>query len=195
MLDLGCGAGDNARRLSARGCEVDGVTLNKDEARQARPGCRRVWIWNLEKGLPQGLRKSYDLVVCSHVLEHLRQPDSLVRVLSRRLVQPGGLLLVALPNPFFYKNRWHLLRGRCRYEKTGLMDSTHLRWFTFQTGRELLEECGFRVCSATVEGSFPQGPWRKILPPKITRAIDHAAGKTWPGLFGWQMIYLARSKT
>lgn len=195
ILDVGCGAGDNARLLGRSGGVVDGITLSPEEARRARHHCRRVWIRDLEEGLPGDLRDRYDAVLCSHVLEHLRQPESLVRSLARLLRKTKGVLLVALPNPLFYQNRWNLLRGRCRYEETGLMDSTHLRWFTFATGRELLEKNGFRVLSASVEGSFPQGPLRKFLPQAVSRAIDQAACLRWPGLFGWQMIYVARPKT
>ena len=54
VLDVGCGAGDNARALHALGCVVDGITLSEQEAVLARPACRAVHIFNLEQGLPEG---------------------------------------------------------------------------------------------------------------------------------------------
>jgi len=192
ILDVGCGGGDNARRLTERGQVVDGITLSLSEARQAKNTCRRVWVHNLENGLPENLRPVYHAVICSHVLEHLRQPEALVCQLRRLLRPTGGSLHVALPNPFFYQNRWKLLRGNCRYERSGLMDSTHLRWFTFQTGRELLEDGGFRIQSAKVEGSLPLAPFRRILPAAWVAGLDRWGCRKWPGLFGYQMIYSAR---
>lgn len=195
ILDVGCGGGDNARHLTERGHVVDGITLSPSEAGQAKKTCRQVWVHNLDNGLPKNLRPVYDAAVCSHVLEHLRQPEDLVRQLCRLLRPTGGSLYVALPNPFFYQNRWNLLRGKCRYEPSGLMDSTHLRWFTFQTGRELLEQSGFRIQSAKVEGSLPLAPLRRIFPGSWVACLDRWGCRQWPGLFGYQMIYTARARS
>lgn len=192
ILDVGCGGGDNARRLIGRGHVVDGITLSPSEARQAKKSCRRVWVHNLDYGLPKNLSPVYDAAICSHVLEHLREPEQLVGQLSRLLRPTRGSLHVALPNPFFYRNRWQLLRGNCRYEPSGLMDSTHLRWFTFESGRELLEAGGFRLLSAKVEGSLPLAPLRRILPRSWVAGLDRWGCRAWPGLFGYQMIYSAR---
>src|SRR5213075_1953995 len=72
VLDVGCGIGDNAYILTKNGITVDGITLSTLEAEEARKVCRAVYIFDLEKGLPDDvMRNHYDAVICSHVLEHI----------------------------------------------------------------------------------------------------------------------------
>ncbi len=191
LLDVGCGAGDNARILKDSGIVVDGVTLSPTERDEAAPFCRRVVIHNLEKGLPAELSGRYDCVLCSHVLEHICWPERLLHDIRDRLA-PGGLLVVGLPNMLFYKNRWRILTGRLEYEESGLMDNTHFRWYTFQSAQHLLARNGFEVVSAEAEGSFPIPFRRQLFSKAITRPVDAWASAKFPGLFGHQMIYSAR---
>lgn len=191
ILDVGCGAGDNARILARSGRIVDGVTISTVERESALKYCRNVVIYDLEKGLPGEVSGPYDCVICSHVLEHICWPQMLLGDIRTRL-SPGGLLIVALPNVFFYKNRWNLLRGRFDYEESGLMDNTHFRWYSFESAQKLLTAHGFEVMNAEADGSFPLPFFRRILPSLVTGSIDAWASAIFPGLFGYQMVYCAR---
>ena len=183
VLDIGCGAGDNARLLKAMGLSVDGITLSEAEATTARQVCGSVFVHDLESGLPPHLNTTYDAVVCSHVLEHLRWPDRLLKEVREILRPNQGALLVALPNVLFYKNRWRLLAGHFDYEESGLMDASHFRWFTYASSRRLLEIAGFEVLSHSGEGSFPLPFARKVLPQRLVAAVDNTAMSLLPGLF------------
>jgi SAM-dependent methyltransferase len=188
-LDCGCGAGDNARILSDRGWDVDGITISRDEQHKASQVCKTVLIGDLEAGLPPAVTGVYDLVVFSHVLEHLRNPS---RVLNdiHRVVAPDGIVAVALPNVLNWRSRVRFMLGQFEYEEGGIMDNTHLRFYTFASGRRLLESNGFLVSTATVEGIFPLlGKMR--LPSKLVALADRFATSNWPGLFGWQLLYVA----
>jgi 2-polyprenyl-3-methyl-5-hydroxy-6-metoxy-1,4-benzoquinol methylase len=189
VLDVGCGAGDNAQILQGLGCEVDGITVSSEEAKIARNFCRDLLIHDLEKGLPL-LRREYDIVICSHVLEHICSPSRLLRDI-RSVLRPGGYLLVALPNMLFYKNRIDLLFGNIKYAETGLMDATHYRWYTFCSAQELLKSYGYTIDRAKGDGSVPI-PLRSALPGCITRALDEAGTRLVPGLFAYQMLFCAR---
>jgi SAM-dependent methyltransferase len=156
-LDCGCGAGANARLLRARGWEVTGITLSAGERELAAAHCARVLLADLEAPLPDEVGRGYDLVVLSHVLEHLRRPERLLAAV-KRLLAPGGVVVVALPNPLFYPIRLRFLLGRFDYERDGILDETHLRFYSFASGAELLERSGFRVLDARAEGGFPL--WR-----------------------------------
>ncbi len=191
VLDVGCGAGDNARLLAATGRSVDGITLSESEAITARQVCGSVLVHDLEAGLPPQVTNTYDAIVCSHVLEHLRWPDRLLKEV-RELLPSKGVLLVALPNVLFYKNRWRLLTGHFDYEESGLMDASHFRWFTYATSRRLLESSGFEVLHHSCEGSFPLPFVRRWIGRQIAAAVDARAVKLFPGLFGYQMLLLAR---
>jgi len=189
-LDCGCGAGDNARILSLRGWEVDGITISPDEQSKASQVCKTVDIADLESGLPPTISGGYELVIFSHVLEHLRNPT---RVLgdAHRVLVPGGIVAVALPNVLSWRYRLRLLLGKFEYEEGGIMDATHVRFYTFASGRRLLESNGFLISTATVEGIFPLA--RKMrLPSGIVGLLDRFVSNYWPGLFGWQLLYIAR---
>lgn len=191
ILDIGCGAGSHAEVLTASGRTVDGITLSQEEARLASAWCRKVVVHDLEYGLSETLSGPYDLCLCSHVIEHLRNPSPLLAGIQRVLA-PEGSVIVALPNLLEYHNRWKLLRGRFEYESGGVMDSTHLRWYSWKTGRELLESHGFVVERQLADGGFPLWKLRRLLTEAVVSSLDGFAVRRFPGLCGWQHLYLAR---
>ena len=189
-LDCGCGAGANARLLRARGFEVTGITLSPGERELAALHCARVLLADLEQVLPEEVGNEYDLVVLSHVLEHLQRPERLLGAV-KGLLAPGGVVLVALPNPLFYTIRLRVLLGRCDYESGGILDDTHLRFYSFASAAVLLERSGFCVLEARADGGFPLWRIRNLLPPRVVTRIDAAASRWRPGLFGRQLLYRA----
>lgn len=192
ILDVGCGVGDNARLLAASGYSVDGIKLSEAEAESARRVCNTVFVHDLETGLPPSLAPPYDAILCSHVLEHLRWPDRLLRQICTLLKPQAGVLLVALPNILFYKNRFRLACGYFEYEESGLMDATHFRWFTHATSRRMVEEAGFNVLRHEGEGSFPIPLLRRLVSTRLSKSIDTAAVRVLPGLFAYQILILAQ---
>jgi SAM-dependent methyltransferase len=189
-LDCGCGAGDNARILRSRGWTVTGITASSAEQQVAAEHCDRVFLADLEDPLPAEIGGPFDLVILSHVLEHLVHPEALLHALQA-LLSPNGVLAVALPNVLFYPQRFKALRGRFEYERDGIMDETHLRFFTFASGRELLRRSGFRVLSAGAAGGVPLWKLRRLLPQSWIDRVNRVACRSWPGLFGRQCLYLA----
>jgi len=190
-LDCGCGAGDNARILRSRGWRVTGITLSEEEQRLASEHCERVFVADLEQPLPDAIGAGYDAVVLSHVLEHLVAPERLLSRIGERLA-PGGVVVVALPNVLFYPIRLRALLGRFDYTPDGIMDTTHVRFYTFESGLALLRENGFEVVKALAEGGFPLWKLRRHLPASVVERIDQAASRRSPGLFGRQSLYLSR---
>ena len=71
----------------------------------------------------------FDVVILADILEHLAEPAALLRLVAREL-NPGGMVLISVPNVARWSVRWHLMRGRFDYTETGIMDVTHLSWFT-----------------------------------------------------------------
>jgi SAM-dependent methyltransferase len=190
ILDVGCGVGDNARVLSQNGYIVDGITLSPGEAAMAKPFLDQVFIKNLEEGLPT-LERQYDLVICSHVLEHIAFPAKLMADL-KFVLKPKGLLIVALPNLMHYRSRFKLLMGNFDYEESGIWDETHLRWYTFKTGRDLLLKYGFTIEKAWVAGDLPFLRLLKIIPVKYRKFIYVLLTRISKGFFGSQLLYTAK---
>jgi SAM-dependent methyltransferase len=184
LLDVGCGGGVfGAAVKSARDCTVVGVTYSEAEAVQARERLDRVEVADLNDFEPAGLG-TFDCIVCSHVLEHLQDP---LQVLSRLLacVAPGGMLLVALPNVLFWKQRLDFLRGRFRYTEGGLMDRTHVRFFDWYSADQLVRDAGFEVIERVADGVFPLS---RLFGSALSGRINRAALRQFPGLFGVQFV-------
>jgi SAM-dependent methyltransferase len=191
ILDCGCGAGDNARILKDLGWRVTGVTIDPREQSAAQKFCEAVHLADLEDGLPSSVGEAFDAILASHVLEHLASPERLLLEVSQRL-RPGGVLAVALPNIAHYGQRISLARGQFAYTDTGQLDRTHLRFYTYMTAIHLLENNGYRLLSARVEGSLPWWKSRELLSINVMTRVDKWALGRWPNLFGRQSILLAQ---
>lgn len=196
VLDIGCGAGDNARMLKYKGIIVDGITLSHEEAELAKEYCRKVIIHNLEYGLPAELiENQYDAIICSHVLEHICWPEKLLADTLKIVSRSKCYLIVALPNIMEYRYRIELVKGNFNYTETGAMDTTHFRWYTFTTGRDLLLKNGFTEVNAWVDISLPlKSIVGKILPLSFQNFLKKVLFRISPGFFGGQLLYKASIK-
>ncbi|WP_395026756.1 methyltransferase domain-containing protein [Comamonas odontotermitis] len=140
VLDLGCGPGVLGQHLHQRlGCTVDGVTFSAEEAELARPHYRDVAVADLEQiNLAEAfLLRQYDYIVCADVLEHLRHPEQILAD-CRALLAEDGQILVSIPNAGYCGLVMELMQGELRYREEGLLDATHLRFFTRQSLLRLL---------------------------------------------------------
>jgi SAM-dependent methyltransferase len=190
ILDCGCGAGDNARILSDRGWRVTGVTIDPREQEVARQFCEAVFIADLENGFPPDVTGAFDAVLASHVLEHLARPERLLGEVRQRL-NPGGVLAVALPNIAHYRQRISRLRGQFNYTDTGQLDRTHLRFYTYRTAIQLLEQNGYELVNAVAQGTLPL--WKaRLVSPSASGCLDRWAVRRQPNLLGYQSYLLAR---
>jgi 2-polyprenyl-3-methyl-5-hydroxy-6-metoxy-1,4-benzoquinol methylase len=190
ILDLGCGSGALGRRIKEmRQCQIVGVTHEPQEAAIARAYLDEVHVADLDGYDPSPLGR-FDCVICSHVLEHLRDPESLLGKLLH-VLDPDGTLVVGLPNVLNWRQRWEFMRGRFRYADGGLMDRTHYRFVDWETSREMLTSAGFRITRQVGEGYFPQPVLRRIF-PGLSRRVDAWFTGFLPGIFSWQIVLVAR---
>src|SRR6267378_1761788 len=189
-LDCGCGTGGNARELRQMGWRVTGITVSPREVEMASECCEAVLLGDLNSGIPKEAGGPFDLVVFSHVLEHLLHPDVALRD-ARRLLTPDGRLIVALPNVLYWRMRLKFLFGEFKYEPTGIMDETHVHFYTFHSGMELLRSNGFEIVSTLGDGAFPLPFLRRLL-PAVAQFLDPLASRLIPSLFGAQILYVAR---
>ena len=146
VLDVGCAAGDFAEVLAGRGCMVTGIEIDPEAARQAERYCERVLVGDVEhldveSELDEG---SFDVVIFGDVLEHLKNPLMTLKRLKPAL-RPEGYAVASIPNVAHGSIRLALLRGRFRYRSLGLLDETHLRFFTRESVEQLFEDAGFLI--------------------------------------------------
>ena len=144
VLDVGCDTGYLGEALGASGNTTSGFEINEETAQAARQRLTRVEVGDLESVDLVSLfgPASFDVVVFGDVLEHLRDPLPTLRQ-SRRLLAPGGSVLISTPNVAHGDVRLALLEGNFRYNKLGILDETHTRFFTRESLVEFLRDAGF----------------------------------------------------
>ena len=186
-MDVGCGDGMLARAIRAGSRPVlTGITYSEAESELARSVFDEVLVADLDRFGGEGLGM-FDCIVCCHVLEHLIDPWKLLRTLRSHL-DPGGTLVVAVPNLLFWRSRLGVLRGNFRYTDGGLMDRTHCKFFDWRTAGELVRQAGLELTGQIGDGSWPGSRW---LGP-LQGPMDRAALAVAPGLFAWQFVMTAR---
>jgi SAM-dependent methyltransferase len=148
VLEVGCGAGATLQwlRQSGRATRTVGVELFPDAAERARERVDELLQGNAEILLPAHLAPaSFDLVLCLDVLEHMVDPWAFVTRVQA-LMKPGAVLIASIPNVRHLRVVLPLLlAGRWRYEDSGVLDRTHLRFFTHSSAMALVEPPGLRV--------------------------------------------------
>ena len=152
VFEGGVSSGYFAGVLTSGGLRVDGHELDPDAAARASKVCERVYVGDLQDFDVDELEGTYDVLLFGDTLEHLADPVAVLRRLATHLAD-DGTLIVSVPNVANWAIRLLLLAGRFRYTDRGILDRTHLRFYTRRTLVEMIESAGFRVQS--VVGTIP----------------------------------------
>lgn len=191
VLDVGAAQGMLGHLIQGTGLTIDAIEANPEWAEMARPHYRKVWASCVEDApLEPG---TYKLVVCGDVLEHTPDP---VGVLNRLCEAASGdaKFIISLPNVAHLAIRTMLLFGRFPKMERGILDRTHLHFFTRDTALDLVRQAGLRAEKVACTGVPLDELWKngegKALYRMMTKA-QHAALTVAPRLFGFQWIILA----
>jgi glycosyltransferase involved in cell wall biosynthesis/trans-aconitate methyltransferase len=144
VLDVGTAGGYLDRELTARGLVVTGIEQDAATADEARAACQELMIGDVEALDLRPYAARFDYVILGDVLEHLKNPDAALRRILETL-KPGGKVIACVPNVANIYVRLGLLAGRFAYEPRGIMDATHLRFFTLASFRELMQGAGLEI--------------------------------------------------
>ena len=195
VLDVGCGTG-SLTLVANHNKHNEVIGLEPNAERAAAAADRGLNVVNAELS-PELLREHgpFDAIIFADVIEHLPEPEHVLDLAVSGL-RPGGLLLASVPNVAHWSVRANLLIGRWNYESVGIMDATHLRWFTAKTVRSLIEQRGLEVLSLrhTAGVDLPcyyRTVFRRI-PRRVLRPCVRFLAGAWPTLFGCQHIVVAR---
>ena len=144
ILEVGCAEGRLGAALKELrpGRRVYGIEREPEVAARAADRLDRVYTMDLEKD-PFGIEAaSLDAILFGDVLEHLLDPSSVLKGMAP-LLRPNGRIYCCIPNVQHYSVVTPLIRGEFQYQKAGLLDSTHLRFFTWASFTRLLLDAGF----------------------------------------------------
>jgi SAM-dependent methyltransferase len=146
VLELGPATGYMSRVFSERGCTVVGIEFDAGMAERAAESCERMIVGDLDAlDLEAELGGDrFDAIVAADVIEHLKDPLGALRRL-RRFLKEDGCFVISIPNVAHGSVRLALLSGHFEYRTRGLLDSTHLHFFTRDTFEQLLDEAGLGV--------------------------------------------------
>jgi len=217
LLDLGCGAGANARRIRelCPGAYLAGVEPNPAAAKLAADACDEVFEGTVANWLDGPRLTRFDAVILSDLLEHLPDPVALLRRLLATPALDAAAWFISVPNYAVWYNRLRTVVGRFDYAWSGLYDRTHLRFFTQRSLRRLLEHCGLEITAERCTPSLLQSAapllrqaYSAPLKAGHTLALDESPAYhwyarwiepaetricgVWPALMGFQIVVSAR---
>lgn len=172
VLDLGCATGYLAEALGAAGCTVSGVEYVPEAAEKARPFLDRLVVADLNELdlVAEFGAGSFDTLVFGDVLEHLIDPLAVLRG-AVPLLAPGGSVVISIPNVTHGSLRLALLQGRWQYTETGLLDRTHVRFFTRRSLLELLASAGLASVDFRRTTADPLGVEVRIDPENLPDGV------------------------
>ena len=194
VLDLGCGAGVLAPLLRAPAREITGVDVVPPE--QVSDAVDRYVRSDLEVGIPADLGRDFDVILMADVLEHLKNPE-VVLADARRALADGGAVVASIPNFAHWYPRVRVALGRFDYDRRGILDRGHVRFFTARSFERLVREAGFRVSDRQTTGIpleiVDRGASAGDTGGKLRSALgrlDAGAARRWPSLFAYQYVYV-----
>ena len=195
LLDVGAAHGYLAEELRRQGFQVTGVEANRVLGEEAAKHCDDFLLLDLDGPLP-AFAEPFDVMVFGDVLEHLKNPAAVLRVLTASLKEEGAIV-ISVPNVANVYVRLSLLFGRFDYQDRGILDRTHLHFFTRTTFREFLRDAGLEAKTLTATPI----PLPLVVSQRyqgVVFGMLHAANawlaRAWPTLFGYQFVALARKE-
>jgi len=145
VLDIGCSSGNFGEALiKNKNCTVDGIELDQKDAAEAQKKLRKVYNMNIETGSLDDMKEKYDYIYLGDVIEHLLNPSqALIRI--KGLLKNNGKILFSIPNMAHVSLRLMLLKGDFEYGETGLLDNTHLHFYTLREIERVFQEAGYSI--------------------------------------------------
>lgn len=190
LLDVGCSDGQFGALAREQGHYVVGVDLVKHEGVADR--LDEFVEADLTSGLPAEVPQ-FEVIVAGDVLEHVTDPAALLKDLVGHL-EPGGEILVSVPNFAHWYPRARVALGRFDYDQRGLLDQGHVRFFTRRSFERLIASCGLQIAERDTVGSPVDvldrgGKTVLSTAARGAGAVDRAATRAWPTMFGYQFLY------
>jgi O-antigen biosynthesis protein len=183
VLDVGCHSGIMGSLIKQqKGGYVYGIDIDREAVEVAKSRLDGAMTIDLEKAgwsetlLAEGVGQ-FDVAIFGDVLEHTRNPLHILTE-TMRLLKPQGKVVVSLPNVAHLRVRLGLLRGNFTYAESGILDRTHLRFFTHQTAQQLLSEAGFVLEEMDAAGY----------------SLPHWLIRSFPGLLAVQIVMRGRAE-
>ena len=191
ILELGVGDSSLTKRMFEAGAVIDVIEIDPRLLKEAGPYCRRSFSVDLEEIEKAGVSQQYyDIIVAADVLEHLKDPELVLSKL-KKFLKKNGLLIVSLPNVANIYVRLNIFFGRFPYHTKGILDKSHLHFYTLTTAKNMLTKTGWSVSKIDIT-PLPLGivfPFLLKMPFSIILGLMHGTTKLFKGLLAYQNIF------
>lgn len=191
VLDVGCATGYLSEAMMKRGATVVAVEVDPAAAAVAKQRGVDVRVGLLPEVMTETDHRRFDCLVFADVLEHIVDSRTFLHD-ALRFLRAGGHVVVSVPNVAHWSVRSHLFRGDFDYTPTGLLDDTHVRFFTAASLERMLLDCGLTIAERRYSlgsGQYWQISNRELQWQRLK--LLKAAARRWPGLFGYQFVWKA----
>jgi len=193
ILDVGCSQGRLGRHLRRhKKAVVYGLDISDRAIKEAKKNLDKAYRLNIETDDLPFPPKSFDIIICADILEHLVDPLFVLEKLKLYL-KNDGIFILSIPNVANIEVRWNLLWGRFDYKREGIMDDSHLRFFTKKTICRLIRKAGLEIVGVDYSPGFSffffQG---RVVRLKVLKKLHYALTKLSPTLFSGQFIVVAK---
>jgi methionine biosynthesis protein MetW len=164
VLDVGCATGALCERLrTEKSCKTVGVELDPRACAQAKGCCDYLVRVDLAQRRFLPFKPStFDCIVFGDILEHLAQPEWILSQ-AKTLLKPGGTVIISVPNVTHWRMRLNLLLGIFEYSDYGILDRSHLRFFTSKSLRNFVSELGYEILVFRGHGWVWANTWASLF--------------------------------
>jgi SAM-dependent methyltransferase len=190
VLDVGCARGElGGKFINNLKIEFNGIEPFETDAKIATTIGYKVWTEKIETALPK-INTKFEIIIAGDVLEHLEHPKNILDNLIEKTT-PGGILIISTPNIAHMIVRINLLFGRFDYTERGILDKTHLRFFTRKTFKKLIDNPKVKILKLKtsplpIEIIIPLTTKNRI--GFVLQFINQIPSFVFPGLFGYQHL-------
>jgi 2-polyprenyl-3-methyl-5-hydroxy-6-metoxy-1,4-benzoquinol methylase len=175
--------------IKQKKCEVWGVEPVKDLYEDALHfSYKKLWNCTVEEFVSEfSEAELFDVILLGDVLEHIDYPEKVLRALKKYL-KPNGFFVISMPNIAHYSIRFNLFFGKWEMSDSGILDRTHLRFYTIESAKKMIESAGLRVEQIRPSaGGMERFGINKLL------GVGQKLLFFWPTLFAYQFIYIVKN--
>jgi len=195
LLDVGCARGHLSAALARQGWSVTGIEYDASDAAIAKETGIQVIVGSAEEAL-SNIEENFDVIVFADVLEHFVHPLG-VLTMATSLLAPNGRIIISIPNVAHLSVRLQLLLGSFTYTDRGILDRTHLHFYTKKTLKEMITKAGLCITHmdatpAPIEEVLPV--LRTISPLRGLLELNALTAKLWKSALAYQYIVVAKAE-
>jgi len=196
VLDIGCSKGFMGKKLGSIH-DFYGIDISKEDASIAKRYYKSIKIANLDETLPSYEKNSFDTIIMADVIEHLKNPLKAV-LHFKKFLKNDGMLIISAPNIANAYIRLRLLLGNFDYEDRGIMDKTHLKFFTLKSLRKFVSVAGLSIAREDftpiplpiVNPVFSEGNLLGFM-----HDISYFISSLWKKMFAFQFVMYCKKKS